>query len=75
MKYTHLIKLEVTVSILGDSRNRNGILRLASLLEVAPLLQRLKLNVSICVPLVNVSCIIFFQTNSVRLMIVAFDFS
>uniref|UniRef100_A0ACD5WLD7 Uncharacterized protein n=1 Tax=Avena sativa TaxID=4498 RepID=A0ACD5WLD7_AVESA len=44
MKYTHLIKLEVTVSILGDSRNRNGILRLASLLEVAPLLQRLELN-------------------------------
>lgn len=44
MKYTHLIKLEVTVSILGDSRNRNGILRLVSLLEVAPLLQRLELN-------------------------------
>ncbi|KAF7031897.1 hypothetical protein CFC21_043146 [Triticum aestivum] len=44
MKFTHLIKLEVTVSILGDSRIRNGILRLVSLLEVAPLLQRLELN-------------------------------
>ena len=55
MKYTHLIKLEVTVSIMGDARNINGILRLASLLEVAPLLQRLELNVSVRVPLVHVS--------------------
>ncbi|KAE8790175.1 hypothetical protein D1007_35504 [Hordeum vulgare] len=47
MKFTHLIKLEVTVSILGDSRIRNGILRLVSLLEVAPLLQRLELNVGV----------------------------
>ncbi|XP_051227666.1 F-box/FBD/LRR-repeat protein At1g13570 [Lolium perenne] len=44
VKYNHLIKLEVTVSILGDSRNRNGILRLANLLEVAHHLQRLELN-------------------------------
>ncbi|KAM0872307.1 hypothetical protein ACQ4PT_038805 [Festuca glaucescens] len=44
VKYNHLIKLEVTVSILGDSRNQNGILRLANLLEVAPHLQRLELN-------------------------------
>lgn len=40
----HLIKLEVTVSILRNLRARNGILRLVSLLEVSPLLQRLKLN-------------------------------
>lgn len=37
-------KLEVAVSILGNSRARNRILRLVSLLELAPLLQKLGLN-------------------------------
>ncbi|XP_037415238.1 mediator of RNA polymerase II transcription subunit 10b-like isoform X2 [Triticum dicoccoides] len=41
MKFTHLIKLDVSVSILRNSRARNGILHLVSLLEVvAPLLQK-----------------------------------
>uniref|UniRef100_A0A0E0JS88 F-box domain-containing protein n=1 Tax=Oryza punctata TaxID=4537 RepID=A0A0E0JS88_ORYPU len=44
MKFNHLVKLEMTVNILGNAEFKNGILRLAYLLEVAPLLQRLELN-------------------------------
>ena len=57
MKFTHLIKLDVSVSILSNSRARNGILHLVSLLEVVPLFCKLELNVTAPLPQMHVSCL------------------
>uniref|UniRef100_A0A0D9V921 Uncharacterized protein n=1 Tax=Leersia perrieri TaxID=77586 RepID=A0A0D9V921_9ORYZ len=44
LKFKHLVKLEMSVYILGKAEYKNGILRLVYVLEVAPLLQRFELN-------------------------------